>query len=44
MLAKLLEEKDILKKEDVFELLKQKLELKPNWEENEKAFELGHNS
>lgn len=47
MLTKILEEKDIVKVEDVFALLEKKLESKQNWEENKKAFDLGkgiHNS
>ena len=40
ILTKILEEKNILQKEKVFELLKDKLEKKPNWEENKKAWEL----
>ena len=40
ILAKMLEEKNILQKEKVFELLKEKLEKKPNWEENKKAWNL----
>lgn len=43
MLAKILEEKNILKKEEVFELLERKLSKKINWEENKKAFEAGNN-
>lgn len=46
LLAKILEEKNIFKKEDVFELLEKKLSKKPNWEKIQEAFELGsvHNS
>lgn len=38
--TKMLEEKDILQREKVFELLKEKLERKQNWEENERAWKL----
>lgn len=41
ILTKILEEKDILKREEVFELLEKKLGSKANWEENKKAFQFG---
>ncbi|MBI4992633.1 MAG: 2-oxoacid:acceptor oxidoreductase family protein [Candidatus Magasanikbacteria bacterium] len=41
LLSKLLEEKNILQREKVFELLKEKLGKKPNWEENKKTWLLG---
>ncbi len=41
MLAKELEEKNMLNREHMFELLEQKLKHKSNWEENKKTFELG---
>jgi 2-oxoglutarate ferredoxin oxidoreductase subunit gamma len=41
ILSKILEEKNILKKEDVYKLLEKKLSVKKGWEENKKAFELG---
>ncbi len=39
-LTKILEEKGVLKKEDVFNLLEKKLSTKMNWEENKKTWEL----
>ena len=42
LIAKILEEKEILKKENIFELLEKKLSTKPGWEENKKAFDLGN--
>ncbi len=41
LISKILEEKDIIKKEDIFKLLENKLSSKPGWEENKKAWELG---
>ncbi|PLX26291.1 hypothetical protein C0581_04760 [Candidatus Parcubacteria bacterium] len=41
LIAKILEEREILKKENVFELLEKKLVTKSGWEENAKSFELG---
>jgi len=41
LLAKLLEEKGVLKKEQVFALLEKKLSVKLGWEENKRAFEFG---
>lgn len=41
LIAKLLEEKNILKTEQVFELLEKKLSIKPNWELNQQAFQFG---
>lgn len=41
LIAELLEEKNILKTEQVFELLEKKLSKKPNWEENKMAFQTG---
>lgn len=41
LLAKMLEEKNILKKDEVFGLLEKKLGSKQNWEENKRAFEIG---
>lgn len=40
ILVKMLEEKNILRREKVFELLKEKLGNKQNWEENKKAWKL----
>lgn len=40
MLAKMLEEKGVLKREVVFGMLEKKLSAKPGWEENKKAWEL----
>ena len=42
VVAKKLEEESLVKKEQVFELLKNKLNRKPNWEENQMAFDLGY--
>ncbi len=42
LVAKMLEEKGVLKKDVVFGMLEKKLGAKPNWEENKKAFELGN--
>jgi len=42
LLTKILAEKGILKKEEVYKLLEKKLSTKANWEENTKAFELGN--
>ncbi|KKR48572.1 MAG: Pyruvate/ketoisovalerate oxidoreductase, gamma subunit [Candidatus Magasanikbacteria bacterium GW2011_GWC2_40_17] len=42
-LARRLQEKKILEIEEVGRLLKEKLGLKANWEENKKAFEVGVN-
>jgi len=44
LIAKLLEEKEILKKDQVFALLEKKLSNKLNWEENEKTWELAINN
>ena len=41
MLARVLEENKIDIKNDIFSLLEKKLNSKPNWEENKKAWELG---
>lgn len=41
LIAKILEQKEILKKETIFNLLEKKLQTKKGWEENKKAFELG---
>lgn len=38
LLAKVLEEKGVLKTENVYTLLEKKLSTKPNWEENKTAF------
>jgi len=40
LLAKVLEEKGILKKEEVFKLLEKKLSTKNGWEENKRTWEL----
>lgn len=40
ILTEMLEEKDMLKGEKVFELLEKKLSSKANWEENKKTWEL----
>lgn len=41
LIAKLLEEKNILKIKQVFELLEKKLSKKANWELNQQAFQFG---
>jgi 2-oxoglutarate ferredoxin oxidoreductase subunit gamma len=41
LLAKMLGEKGVLKKEKVFELLEKKLGTRPGWEENRQAFQTG---
>ncbi|HBU06706.1 MAG TPA: hypothetical protein DEB09_01335 [Candidatus Magasanikbacteria bacterium] len=41
LIAKLLEEKNILQTEQVYGLLEKKLSKKPNWEGNKNAFKLG---
>lgn len=41
LIAKFLEEQNILNVEDIFQLLKKKLENKNGWDENKKAFKLG---
>ncbi|MBI4426888.1 MAG: 2-oxoacid:acceptor oxidoreductase family protein [Candidatus Magasanikbacteria bacterium] len=43
LLARMLGEKGVLQREKVFELLREKLEKKPNWEENKRAWELTKN-
>ncbi|KKQ27783.1 MAG: hypothetical protein US42_C0005G0008 [Candidatus Magasanikbacteria bacterium GW2011_GWC2_37_14] len=40
LITKFLADKNILKTEQIFELLEKKLSKKTNWEENKKAFEL----
>jgi len=40
LLATLLEEKNICKKEDVFALIEKKLSVKPGWEENQRCWNL----
>ena len=40
LIARILEEKKIVKKDEIFRLLEEKLRQKVNWEENERAFEL----
>lgn len=43
LLVKMLEEKGVLKREKVFEMLEKKLSTKPGWSENKNAWELaGH--
>jgi len=42
LIIKILEEKNILKSQDVFGLLEKKLSEKHGWEENKKAFDLGY--
>ena len=41
LLAKILEKKNVFKKENVFEFLEKKLSKKSNWEENKLAFQSG---
>jgi 2-oxoglutarate ferredoxin oxidoreductase subunit gamma len=43
IIAKILQEKNIYATEQILELLKKKLGVKPGWEENEKAFDIGNN-
>jgi Pyruvate/2-oxoacid:ferredoxin oxidoreductase gamma subunit len=40
LIARFLEEKNVLKVDDIFKMLEKKLETKSGWEENKKAFEL----
>ena len=40
LIAKMLEEKGVLKRDTVFGMLEKKLCAKPGWEENKRAFEL----
>jgi len=40
LLVKVLEEKSVLKRDDVFKLLEKKLSNKANWEENKRTWEL----
>lgn len=42
VLSKIFEKKEIITKEDVFNLIEEKLSKKFNWEENKKAFEIGY--
>jgi Pyruvate/2-oxoacid:ferredoxin oxidoreductase gamma subunit len=41
VIAKMLEEKKICRKEEMFDLIRFKLEKKLGWEENKRAFEMG---
>lgn len=43
IIAKILQEKNICQTEQIFELLDKKLSVKPGWEDNKKAFEVGKN-
>lgn len=42
LIAKILEEKNIVGRENIFALLEKKLSTKSGWEENKKAFELAY--
>jgi len=43
VITKLLEDKNIIKSEDVYKFLEKKLSIKSGWEDNKKAFEFGIN-